>query len=299
MPFRQKGDDTRPLLRVTKTCSMLARGLALISAFSATWEELPLSELSRRTGLPKPTVHRLIGELTRSGFLDQGAKGYRPGRHLFMLGQHSLGLATLRQAALPYMAELFAVTGENTLLAVRFGAEVVVLEKICGRESARLLVKPGSRLSATHTALGQTLLACGPGALRGGLGQEPPLAQELRKIADHRYAISRADLTAGIISLAAPVDPGGSQALAAIGISGRLVRPPIEDLRPQLRHAAAMLSQDLARLAARSRAARHAIFHLADGSVGLADETDPMLAVGGLATSSAGTAAKQLTSAAC
>ncbi|MEU5317392.1 helix-turn-helix domain-containing protein [Streptomyces sp. NPDC021056] len=43
--------------------SVLARGATLLRACGDSGTALTLAELALRTGLPKPTAHRLIGEL--------------------------------------------------------------------------------------------------------------------------------------------------------------------------------------------------------------------------------------------
>ncbi|MFA1544484.1 helix-turn-helix domain-containing protein [Actinomadura monticuli] len=51
--------------------SVLARGLSLLDAFGSADTELTLTELAARTGLPKPTAHRLLSELVRWGGVER------------------------------------------------------------------------------------------------------------------------------------------------------------------------------------------------------------------------------------
>jgi DNA-binding IclR family transcriptional regulator len=60
--------------------SVPAKLLSLLDACTEGSAAYTLSELSRRTGLPLTTTHRLIGELERWGGLERGADGrYRSG----------------------------------------------------------------------------------------------------------------------------------------------------------------------------------------------------------------------------
>ena len=57
---------------------------ARIKAFQAEHPELTLSEISRRSGLPLTTTHRLVRELSAWGALERGADGrYHIGLHLW------------------------------------------------------------------------------------------------------------------------------------------------------------------------------------------------------------------------
>ncbi|WP_157871681.1 helix-turn-helix domain-containing protein, partial [Streptomyces aurantiacus] len=47
--------------------SVLARGAALLRACGESEGTQGLAELALRTGLPKPTAHRLLAELVRLG----------------------------------------------------------------------------------------------------------------------------------------------------------------------------------------------------------------------------------------
>ena len=69
-----------------------ARAAAIIGAFDDKAPVLSLAELSRRTGLPKSTVHRIVAELVTLRVLDrQGSgpsgEGYRLGMWLFERGE--------------------------------------------------------------------------------------------------------------------------------------------------------------------------------------------------------------------
>jgi DNA-binding IclR family transcriptional regulator len=77
--------------------------------------------LAERTGLPKPTAHRLLAELVAWGGLERTGRGYRLGMSLFVLGQRVPRHRELREAALPYLEDLYETTHENVHLAVPSG----------------------------------------------------------------------------------------------------------------------------------------------------------------------------------
>ncbi|MFI8180429.1 IclR family transcriptional regulator [Actinacidiphila glaucinigra] len=247
----------------TGSQSMLARGAALLGAFAAGEDGIPLGELAARTGLPKSTVHRLLAELTAVGLVERGTDGYRLGLALFELGQR-VPHRRLREAALPYMEELYEATHENVHLAVVDGVDTVFLEKLTGRRSMQIISRVGGRLPAYCTATGKALLAYGtpPGlaaVLGVGLRRRTPrtivvprlLQQDLVRTRARGYAVNWEEAEVGVSAVAAPVyGPRlGPRALpvAAVSVTGatRGLRP--DRVAPVVCAAARALSHELAR----------------------------------------------------
>nr|WP_245956674.1 helix-turn-helix domain-containing protein [Nonomuraea fuscirosea] len=122
---------------------------AILSAFSPGDNLLGVTQIARRTSLPRSTVHRLAADLVSCGLLERHGTGIRLGLRLFELGQRVPRRRLLRQAALPYMADLREATGQTVHLAVLEGCEVVYLEystlltvRICPRRSAAVFRRP-------------------------------------------------------------------------------------------------------------------------------------------------------------
>src|SRR5260370_33849645 len=85
--------------------------------------------MTRRTGIPKPTVHRLAGELVALGVLEGERGVYRLGRRMFELGQLVPRQRDLREAAPPFMQDLFEAAHETVHLAALEGTEVLSIQK--------------------------------------------------------------------------------------------------------------------------------------------------------------------------
>src|SRR5260370_194732 len=88
--------------------SMVDRAFSLLFAFTPADPELSLAELCRRTGIAKPTAHRILGELTGWGIVERAGSGYRLGMGLFELCARAPAQPTLREAAAPRLAHLCA-----------------------------------------------------------------------------------------------------------------------------------------------------------------------------------------------
>lgn len=240
--------------------SVLARGLALLDAFGPDDTELTLAALARRTGLPKPTAHRLVAELLAWGGLERTATGYRLGTTLFKLGQRVPHRRNLREAALPYLEDLYEATHENIHLAVRDGRHTLFLEKVSGHRSTRIMSGVGGRLPVYCTATGKVFLAFGPPeyfhhVVRSGLARHTPrtivmpglLRQDLTKGIQRGYYVNHEEAEVGVAAVGAPVFNQQRRAIAAISITGNAQRLDLERLAPAVRTAALALSRELCR----------------------------------------------------
>jgi len=239
--------------------SVLARGLSLLGAFGPTDVELTLAQLSARTGLPKPTAHRLVAELLSWGGLERTDGGYRLGMTLFVLGHRVPRQRSLREAALPYLEDLYEATHENIHLTVFDATDTLFLEKVTGRRSMPIVSRVGGRLPAHCTASGKVFLALGPPAylrqvVTAGLRRLTPrtiilpglLRQDLARTLERGYGINREESETGVVAVAAPVHDHRRRVIAAVSIAGSAHRLDLERLAPAVRTAALALSREMA-----------------------------------------------------
>ncbi|MGW1026023.1 IclR family transcriptional regulator [Streptomyces sp. NPDC002577] len=237
--------------------SVLARGVALLRACGDAGDELALTELAERTGLPKPTAHRMLGELVRLGLVERVPDGrYRLGLSLFVLGQSAPGARALRDAALPYLSDLYEATHENVHLAVPDGSDTLFLEKLTGRHATPIVSRTGGRLPAHCTATGKVFLAHEPLPPPGTLARLTPrtmvlpgqLAQDLARTRARGYGVNREEAEVGISAVAAPVYAGGpgSRPVAAISVTGGTRRLDVDRVCAAVCAAARALTRALA-----------------------------------------------------
>lgn len=112
-----------------------ARLAALLSAFAAGDDRLGVSELARRTGMPKSSAHRLTRHLVAQGLLERDGAGVRLGLKLFEIGQLAVRGSGFVDAARPYLADLREATRNTVHLAVLEGTEVVYLDIVRGPDA--------------------------------------------------------------------------------------------------------------------------------------------------------------------
>jgi len=212
--------------------SVTAKVLALLEAFTASAPELTLSELSRRAGVSLPTTHRRAAELVDWGALEKTADGrYRIGLRLWEIGALAPRAHALREAALPFLEELYVVTRQNVQLAVREGLELVFVERIAGRGAVPVLTRVGGRFSLHATGVGLVLLAYAPADVqqtvlanplprytRWTITEPADLRRTLAAVRTQGYAVSDRMVTADALSVAAPVVGRSGHVQAAVSL---------------------------------------------------------------------------------
>jgi IclR family transcriptional regulator, acetate operon repressor len=242
--------------RDTAARSVIGRAFRILDAFGPADRRLTLAEMTRRTGMPKATVHRLAGELLALGALEGEHGVYQLGMRMFEFGQLVPRQRDLREAALPFMQDLFEATHETVHLAVLDGTEVLYLEKISGHRRVAAGSRVGGRLPAYCTAVGKAILAASPpealdAVLAAGLARRTPfsitapavLRQQLDRAARTGVAYEREESGPGVTCAASPVRGFGNRVVAAISVTGPISRLDPERVAPAVRLAALGLTR--------------------------------------------------------
>lgn len=212
--------------------SVTSKVLALLAAFDAQHVELTLTELARRARISVPTAHRRAAELVDWGALERtGSGAYRIGLRLWEVGSLAPRAPGLREAALPFMEDLYVLTRQNVQLAVRDEDELVFVERIAGRKAVPVLTRVGGRFHLHATGVGQVLLAFAPSDVqervlagdlpryaRGTITDPTTLRSVLAEIRKRGYAVSERAVTDDATSIAAPVRDGDGTVVAAVSI---------------------------------------------------------------------------------
>ncbi|MFH8249129.1 IclR family transcriptional regulator [Microbacterium sp. B2969] len=217
--------------------SSLTRGLTLLELFSPDESELSISEMARRTGMPKSTTHRLVGDLLAWGALEKGRNGVRLGVRLFELGHLVPDHARLRELAIPFAHSLNEITHLTSNLAVREGSEIIYIEKINSRDLKVPHSRVGGRLPMHCTALGKAILAYSSTAfvdsvLEGPLTRLTPktltdpdaLRRELVGVRNSRVAYDFEESQLGLFCVAAPIFARTGRVVGALSVTGATSR---------------------------------------------------------------------------
>ncbi|SCC66840.1 transcriptional regulator, IclR family [Rhodococcus qingshengii] len=144
--------------RTPEPPSILSKAFDLLRAFNNNERVMTLSELSRASGLPKSTVHRLIARLIDLDAIEQHRSGYKLGLGLLELAANTPA-GSMRDMAMPYLAALHRWSGQTVHLAVLRRYDVVYLEKLANPVAPTGPSGVGVRLPANCTAVGKALLS--------------------------------------------------------------------------------------------------------------------------------------------
>jgi len=225
------------------------RVLAVLIELSMHVDGVSLDDLTISLGMSKPTVHRALVTLQKTGLANKTGRGY------YVLGDEFLRIANRfqehRPEALrfePLLRQLATRFGETAHYAVLDGSEIVYRAKVDAPQGAvHLNSVIGGRNPAYCTAVGKLLLSYtieDMSELRKWLGSEKlvkrtehtittqkELLADLRVSKTREYGIDDQENEMGINCFAIPIFTHDSMVpTGAISISGLAFRTPVKDL---------------------------------------------------------------------
>ena len=253
------------LIDPSQVRGMIPRTVAVLRSFGGVQRELGVSDVQRRTGLPKATVHRTLYELQRAGLLEKAGSGFRPGLLLFELGQLQSTAQQLRSAAAPYVEILSRRAHATAAVAVLDGTECVYLDVVrsagqdpsprhAGRHDSPR--RAGGRWPAHASCSGKILLAS-LDSLEDDLPPALPrltsrtttspvvLLRELERIRSTGIAYDHEESAPGLSGMAVPITTPAGDVLAAISVSRPTTDRWVPSTENLLRQAAARINEAL------------------------------------------------------
>lgn len=237
-------------LPVEKRVSLVDRAARIMECFARSDAELSLPQISKRLGLPKPTVFRILGELARHGLIEHN----RPA-NLYTLGFATLRLADcllasheVRAKARPVMAVIRDAVNETVVLSLRDGDHRINLDSVDSQQAIAQVLQIGVRIPLYAGAASQILLAgLSDGEIADYLSRTPLTAfsrstlispdavrQRVAEIRAQGHAISFGEFTqgSGAWAIAVPLRGRAGSIVAALHVS-----VPKARLTPELRAA--------------------------------------------------------------
>ena len=238
----------------------IERAFDLLEMLADAGGALGLSEVATASGLPLPTVHRLMRTLVNRGYVRQEAsRRYTLGSRLIWLGETSSRL--LGTWLRPFLAQLVRETGETANLAMLDGDEVVYLAQVPSPHSMRMFTEPGRRVRVHCTAVGKAMLAQLPPEQARSLLQRSDmpastpttitdpdlLLAHLEVIRKQGYAVDEGEQEVGVRCFAVAVpDAPAPMAISTSGPQARMTDEAAARIVPALKHTALELSKAMA-----------------------------------------------------
>ena len=227
----------------------VSNALRVLEVFSEE-DEIGVSDLSRRLGLHKNNVFRLLATLEENGYIEQSTRSeqYRLGTGCLELGRAFARGNTLLRSARPILVELSARLGETVHVATLRKTDVIHLDCEVPDQLILTASRVGLRLPANCTAMGKVLLAGLDPEARGQLVKELSLQSDLElrtpntivdpdKFSEHLssvaiqgFGVDLEEYEVGLRCVAAPVHDESGGIVAAISVSGPSFRLPKDQL---------------------------------------------------------------------
>jgi len=237
----------------------LDRALALLEHVADAGGAMRLGELEALTGLPLPTVHRLVRALVDNGYLlQEPTRSYALGPRLIRLGE--IAGRRLGSRAESALIELAGEIGESANLALLDHDRVVYVAQAPSRQFMRMFTEVGRRVYGHCTGVGKAVLAQLPDdevlSLLRRTGMPARTARthtdptaflgEIAEIREQGWAMDDGEEEAGVRCVAVPVR--GTPIAAAMSVSapsGRLTTARAVEIAPILQRAAQRVEHDL------------------------------------------------------
>lgn len=241
-----KADEKRPLtiaeeidaLTDPSFMTSLARGLAVIRAFSDQRRSLTIAQISHRTGIPRAAVRRCLFTLKQLGYVDADSNNFSLKPKILTLGYSYLSSTPLAVSAQPCLNSISRTLNESCSLAVLNENEVLYVARSATSRIMSVALNTGSRLPAYCTSLGRVLLAHLPqeeldtyfskvelkALTDKTVVSEARTREILEDVRQQGYALVDEELEIGLRSIAVPVRGASGNVIAALNIGAQATR---------------------------------------------------------------------------
>ncbi|WP_292933335.1 IclR family transcriptional regulator [Noviherbaspirillum sp.] len=227
----------------------LARGLDVLTCFSAGDDILTNTEIARRCKLSKSNIAHLTHTLAQLGYLthDENYPGYRLGTATIALGSATLTQLDIRRMAMPLMKELAEFAHADVSLAVRERLSMFCIQTCRSHAALTLGLDIGSRIPMAKSAMGRACLAMMPQAEREELQERLREAEEMHwpeivaaidaaavEFRESGCCVSLGEWH-GANEIAAAFSPGDRLPIVAVGVGGSAHNLTPDFLRNEIR----------------------------------------------------------------
>jgi IclR family acetate operon transcriptional repressor len=233
------------------------RLFSLLEVIAAKDQTVTLQGLVEETGMPKPTLHRMLQQLEGAGLLLRQADGrrYATGPRLRRLAENLLLNSSHHGARHAVLNHLVGELRETCNLTALSGSEVVYLDRVETSEPLRFYLRPGSRVPVHCSASGKMLLSDLAPAQRDRLLAHAPLQRYTAKTITDREALERElahcrrdgfafddeEFLPGLVCVAVPVPSSRGRSNLAVAVQAPIMRLTVDkalQVLPALQRAA-------------------------------------------------------------
>jgi len=233
--FKQGGVAMTTNLDRNSGLSSVRNSIRIMKSFSISQPSRRVTDIAKELGLAKSTVSRLVSTLASEGFLEKDPETleYRLGLGVLALSGVLTHHLEIHKEAAPVLTNVVATTKETAHIAILDGFETVYIDKEEGVHQAKMKTYLGKRNPTHAVSSGKVLLAFSSeefidAYIENGLSgfasctitDPDKLKNVLKRIRVDDYALSYAEFSDDIASIAAPIRDYTGKVVAAITVVG-------------------------------------------------------------------------------
>ena len=214
------------------------RTFHILEAISDSPEPLTPTELTRRLGWPKQTVHRLCQTLVEAGILEKHNRRLSPGRRTDLLALGLANRAAGRAGCHQLLRQIAEETGETVNFVRPEPSGMRYVDRVETNWAFRVALPIGSHVPFHCTASGKIYMASLPSARRRAflnslrLERLTPnthveidsLAAEITRIRRDGFSLDREEFHEAMVAIAVPVSDPAGRFYAALAVHGPIQR---------------------------------------------------------------------------
>jgi len=222
----------------------LAKGLAILEAFSGNNGRLTIAEAARASGATRASARRCLLTLTELGYVEYDGKFFRPQPRLLSLSGAYSECRTLPQIAQPILASARDELAESVSLAILDNDAALFIARA---EAERLIssgILIGARAPAYCSATGRILLSDWDGTklrnylertalvprTKHTLVKKAVILDAIRTARKHGFAVVDEELELGLRSIAVPVFDSRRRLVGAMSASASSARVSVAQM---------------------------------------------------------------------
>lgn len=233
-------------ISVAGAASPVLRMFSLLELIASKDNLVSLQMLAAETGLPKPTLHRMLTNFVAEGLLvrQNDKRLYGTSSRLRTFAESLLMNATQYGARHAVLRALVAELSETCNITALSGDEVLYLDRVESPEPLRFHLSPGSRVPSHCSASGKLLLGQLSESTRKKLLRHAPLERltdttitdyeqlenEIQQVAKQGYALDNQEFIDGLVCFAVLVPPVHGKANQCIAVQGPSIRLRPDDV---------------------------------------------------------------------
>lgn len=212
---------------------VLEKALKILEVYSRHENAFTLDGLTKRTGLHKSTVFRILSTMEKNGYIryDPEDGFYRLGLRFLELGGVVYSSTSIRKSASPYLDAVARSLKATILVGVIIDDQFSYIDKREGDSILRIPSYLGAKMPPTESFLGLTLLTFMDPSERKRLLRQHPIKKhtertltkikeaevKLDQAAQMGYFVERGEFFDGVTQMGVPIRGATGNTVAALG----------------------------------------------------------------------------------